>query len=301
MALEIRRLSDALIYEIINAAGLPRTQGLYRLFRPLFQGPSERLASICVELDHRFVDQGIAQASIWALNHWCDRVEAAGQASIPAHGPLLLVANHAGAYDTFVICSQLGRPDLKVISSDITFFKHLPHIAEHAIFLTNRTSDRMAAARAGIRHLEHGGALLVYGTGLVDPDPAVYPLAERHIERWSPSVNLFLRAVPEVKLVVTIVSGVVASRWANHPITWLRSIDWQKRRLAEFAQVISQLLRPGRLMLSPQVSFAAPVDVGTLRQESGGGELLAAVIARGKDLLADHCRQFGCQPLGSQA
>ncbi len=55
----------------------------------------------------------------------------------------------------------------------------------------------MAAARSGIRHLQNGGALLLFGTGLIDPDPAVYPGAEKEIENWSPSIDLFLRHVPE--------------------------------------------------------------------------------------------------------
>jgi hypothetical protein len=228
-------------------------------------------------------------------------VTADGQASIPQTGPLLLVANHAGAYDSFVICSKLGRADFKAISSDIKFFQYLPNVAAHAIFLTGRTGDRMAAARAGIRHLQAGGALLVFGTGLIDPDPAVYPDAEKHIERWSASVDLFLRTVPATKLLLTIVSGVVSAKWARHPVTWLRSVDWQKRRIAEFGQVITQLLVPGSLMLEPNVSFSAPLSVETLRQESSGQELLPAVIARGKVLLAEHCRRFDCQPLGSKA
>jgi hypothetical protein len=298
---EIQRLSDTLIYEIINAAGLPKTRGLYRLFRPLFHKPTQRMASIGVELDQRIAEQDVAQATGWALTNWCSRVGAEGRAAVPQSGPLLLVANHAGAYDTFVICSQLGRPDFKVISSDIQFFKYLPNVAEHAIFLTGRTQDRMAAARAGIRHLQNGGALLVYGTGLIDPDPAVYPNAEKHIERWSSSVDLFLRTVPATRLLVTIVSGVVSQRWARHPVTWLRSIDWQKRRIAEFGQVITQLFAPGKMMLTPNVSFAPPVDVETLRREAAGRELLPAVIARGKSLLAEHCRRFECLPLGSQA
>jgi len=288
MDAEIKTQSDALIFEIINAVGLPKTGRMYRLFRPFFLKPAERMATIGVTLDRKIAEQGVAKATDQALTNWCRDVQARGKEHVPAEGPLLIVSNHAGAYDVFVICSQLERKDFKVISSDITFFKNLPHVLDHAIFLSDEIQDRMTATRAGIRHLQKGGSLLIFGTGLVDPDPAVYPDAEKHIERWSPSIDLFLRTALETKLLVTIVSGVLSARWAHHPITRLRRIDWQQRRLAEFSQVLQQLFFPGSLYLSPRISFAAPVSVETLRAESNSRQVLPAVIARGKALLAEH-------------
>lgn len=146
----------------------------------------------------------------------------------------------------------------------------------------------MTAARAGIRHLKQGGALLIYGTGLIDPDPEVYPDAEAWIGKWLPSIDLFLRAAPETQVVFAITSGVVARKWTKHPITWLKRIDWQKRRLAEFSQVLQQLFFPGSLYLNPHLSFSKPVGLEVLRKEAAGDHILSAAIARGKALLADH-------------
>ncbi len=142
--------------------------------------------------------------------------------------------------------------------------------------------------RQSIRHLQDGGALLLFGTGLVDPDPAVYQGAEKEIENWSASIDLFLRQVPELNVVISIVSGIVSARWAHHPITWLKRIPWQKRRLAEFGQVLEQLFIPGKLYVIPRVSFSSPAAVPDLRLESESHNLLPAVISRGKALLADH-------------
>lgn len=289
---EIQLLSDTLISEIINAVGLPKTRGMHSLFGRLFRKPAMRLATIGATADQRIATDGFPQAAAWMLTNWCSRVTARGIETIPAIGPLLVVSNHAGSYDTFVIASKLGREDLKLIASDVPFLKSLPHASEHIIFLSDQTRDRMTAARAGIRHLQDGGALLIYGTGLVDPDPEVYPNAEEHIDNWSSSVDLFLRTVPEAILIPAIVSGVLSSRWGHHPITWLRRIDWQKRRIAEFAQVIQQLFLPGKLFLTPHISFGRPVSVEELRRESSGKQLLPAVIARGKRVLVEHCQAF---------
>ena len=208
---------------------------------------------------------------------------------MPQTGPLLVISNHAGAYDSVVIAARLGRNDLKFIGSEVAFLKHLPSTSEHFLFVSEDDAyNRMAAARSGIRHLQGGGALLLFGTGLIDPDPAVYPVAEKEIENWSSSIDLFLRQAPEANVVVTIVSGILSPRWARHPVTWLKRIDWQKRRLAEFGQVLQQLFLPGRLYVSPRLSFAPPVSVAKLRRESGTNLVLPAVIARGKALLAEH-------------
>lgn len=291
--MDVQTLSDSLVKEIVNAAGLPQNRALRSIFRRLFRPAVERMASIGLTLDREIAAGGAPYGTGRALSNWCREVRGRGRERVPASGPLLVVANHCGSYDTFVICSELGRKDFKAISSDIAFFKHLPHVAAHAIFLSDRTADRMTAARAGLRHLQADGTLLVFGTGLIDPDPAVYPHAKKHIENWSPSIDLFLRRVPETQVLVTICSGVVSPKWARHPVTWLRRVDWQKRRIAEFGQVLQQLFFPGSLYLTPCISFAEPVGAAELRRQAQGGRLLPAVIARGKDLLAEHVEAFG--------
>lgn len=285
----IQCLSDTLIDEIINAVGLPKTARTQRIFNLLFHKAAGRLAEIGVTFDRLIASDGFPSACAWALTNWCHDITARGSESVPQTGPLLVISNHAGAYDSVVIAARLGRNDLKFIGSDVAFLKHLPNTSEHFLFVSEDDAyNRMTAVRSGIRHLQGGGALLLFGTGLIDPDPAVYPGAEKEIENWSSSIDLFLRKVPEANVVVAIVSGIVSPRWARHPVTWLKRIAWQKRRLAEFGQVLQQLFFPGRLYVSPRLSFAPPVPVAKLRRESGTNRVLPAVIAGGKALLAEH-------------
>lgn len=286
---DVQILSKTLIKEIINAVGLPNTGSMQRIFGRLFHKATGRLAAIGITFDRLILSDGFTNACKWALTNWCRDITVRGMETVPQEGPLLVVSNHAGAYDSVIVASLLGRDDLKFIASDVAFLKNLPNTDQHFFYVSEDNDHaRMAAARAGIRHLKSGGALLLFGTGLIDPDPAVYPNAEKDIESWSPSIDLFLRQVPDGNLVVTIVSGIVSPKWAHHPITWLKQIDWQKRRLAEFGQVIQQLFLPGQLYVSPRVSFAPPVTVEILRCESASDRLLPAVILRGKTLLADH-------------
>ena len=287
---DIRSLSESLIDEIVNAVGLPKTPAAHWTFGLFFRRVAERLSAIGVIADRMIATDGFPAAAGWMMSHWVKNVTRRGAETIPAAGPLLVVSNHCGAYDSLVIPSQLGRADIKIISSDVPFLKNLPNACDHLIFLSDNPQQRMAAARAGIRHLQAGRTLLLFGTGLIDPDPAVYPNAEKEIDNWSPSIDLFLRQAPGTNVLATIVSGIISPKWAHHPITRLRRIDWQKRRLAEFGQVIQQLFFPGQLYVSPQVSFAPPVAAETLRGESDSGRLLPAVVARGKFLLAEHIK-----------
>jgi hypothetical protein len=206
---EIDGLSDSLIDEILNAAGFPKTAFFRGIFKGLFHKATERLARIGLTTDRLLAQSGFGSAAQWMYSNFCKEVTIRGEADIPSEGPLLVVSNHSGTYDSLVLASRIGREDLKVIASNIQFFKRLPHIAEHLIFLSDKIGDRVAATRAGIRQLQQGGAFLIFGTGRIDPDPEVFPQAESFIDRWSPSIDLFLRSVPQARVVVAIVSGVL--------------------------------------------------------------------------------------------
>ncbi len=285
---EIHALSQYLIDEIIMAFGLKKTTGTHRLFDFILNRVTIRLSTICVMTDRKIVTDGFPAAVGWMAGHWVREVTTRGAGFVPAKGPLLVVSNHVGAYDILVVPSQINRRDVKIITSDTPFFKSLLNASRHMIYASDDPGERMVAARQGISHLQEGGALLLFGTGLIDPDPAVYPHAENDIGSWSPSIDLFLRQVPQAKVVVSILSGIVMPRWAHSPLTWLRRVDWQKRRIAEYGQVIEQLLFPRKPDISPSMTIAPPVSVEELRRECGSDRLLPAVIARGKSLLAEH-------------
>jgi hypothetical protein len=285
---EIHALSQYLIDEIIMAFGLKKTAGTRWVFDYLLHRVTTRLSTICILTDRKITTDGFPAATGWMASHWVREVSTRGASSVPADGPLLVVSNHVGAYDILVVPSQINRQDVRIIASDTPFFKSLPNASRHMIYASNNPGERMAAARQGMAHLQAGGALLLFGTGLIDPDPAIYPQAEAEIGNWSASIDLFLRRVPQARVVVCIISGIVLPRWAHSPLTWLRRVDWQKRRISEYGQVISQLLSPARPNISPSMTIAPPVAVEELRRESLSESLLPAVIARGKTLLAEH-------------
>jgi hypothetical protein len=89
-------------------------------------------------------------------------------------------------------------------------------------------------------------------------------------------------------VLVSIVSGVLSTKWAHSPITWLRKEALARRRLAGGAQIIQQLLFPGRLWISPSVSFATPITTADLGGEDSSSGILRPLIERARTLLAEH-------------
>jgi hypothetical protein len=289
MESEIKVLSRSLVVEISGSVGYRNSPLAQKLVWTFFRPVTDRLARIGLKFDLDLVQYGFSSAMGNALDSFINKVTARGQEHIPTTGPLLVLSNHPGTYDSLIISSMLCRDDLCIISGDIPFLKNLPQASKHFFFISEKDPNvRMVAARQAIRHLQAGGAVLLYGFGHIDPDPAVYDDAPSIIEQWSPSFDLFMKVVPEAKVILTITSHVVSSQWRHSLLYRLRKNPVERRRLVEFGQVMTQLLFPATFRQSPYISFATPVSSSTLRMESDSSQLLPAAIARGKILLKDH-------------
>jgi hypothetical protein len=134
----------------------------------------------------------------------------------------------------------------------------LPHLSRHAIFSppVKNTFGRMGAVRNAIQHLKDGGALLIFPRGGIEPDPAFMPNSDAEFDKWSRSLDIFLQRVPQTRVLVTIVSGVVAADSMQHPITWFRKTRPDRQRLAFIYQMIRQILSGKELFgLTPRVTF----------------------------------------------
>jgi hypothetical protein len=288
MDAEMTALSRSLVVELAGSIGLRNSPLANRIIWPLFRPVTDRLARVGLTFDRNVLQFGISKAMKLTLEDFASTVTARGTGEFPFEGPLLVVSNHPGTYDSLIVSSQLQRDDLRIISGDIPFLKNLPHAHKHFFCISDDQNVRMVATRKAIRHLKDSGAVLIYGFGSIDPDPAVYDDALPCIDQWSPSIDLFLKVVPEARLLLSIVSHVVSPKWRNSLLYRLRPDPLDRRRLVEFGQVMSQLLFPHRLMLAPFISFARPVGVDELRGESGSERVLPVIIQRAKALLAEH-------------
>ena len=283
-------LSRLLIDEILIAGGLPRTRFYRGLGWLLFHRITDQFAVLAEHFDMLVGKKGLPGASRWLLTHFCNPALVHGIGNVPNKGPLLVASNHPGAYDGLILFALLDRPDILWISTEIKIFRLLKNTREHILFSSRVDStDRFLVMRNAIHHLRRGGTLVYFAQGARDPDPAVFPGAERALENWLDTFSAFFRTVPGLRVLPAVVSGVISPRWAHHPITWIRRSERWKHIVSEFAQVISQLVHPGRLLVSPAVSFGKSFDESEIQAEIGTRDLRTAVIAREKSLLYEHC------------
>ncbi len=281
-------LSDTLIYELTKALSLSQERGLGKAVRPLFEKATQRFAKLGVGLDRVVAEQGVAAGARWVLPHFVKDFAACGVENIPADGPLVIASNHPAACDSLVISAHVERPDYKIIIGDIPFFEHLPHVSQHAIYAPDpgNLHGRMEVVRQSIRHLEDGGALLLFARGSIEADPAFMPEADAEFGLWSRSLEIFLRRVPRTRVLVTIVSGVLARAAYRHPFTWFRRQRPDRQRLAFMYQMMRQILAGREIFgLTPRVSFG---DLIGLSESCTPECALNEITASAQRLLQSH-------------
>lgn len=285
-------LRERIIDEIFLAFKLPAKGWLRRWFGPLFRLPTQRFAEHFAAADDAIAEGGMPAGCRVVVERFGIGLDVRGADAIPECGALLIVSNHPGVYDSVSIGAQIWRSDLKIIVFETPFYHAMQHADKQFIYVTPGKDTRMLAIRQAIEHLQNGGALLQFGSGLIEPDPALYADTEETLKDWSPSIEIMLRKVPETRLVLTAVSGVLLRRFARSPLTQLVRGGINQRRVAEFTQVITQLISPKRVRVETKISFAPPVGLEALEAESGGGRLMGAILQRERRLLREHRESF---------
>ncbi|MCI0549342.1 MAG: 1-acyl-sn-glycerol-3-phosphate acyltransferase [Anaerolineae bacterium] len=285
---EAKILTDTLIYELTKAMALPQTANVKRMIQFMFGRAAKHFATLGMELDCVVAEQGIAAGARWVLPRFVKDHSACGIKNIPMQGPLVIAANHPGSYDSLVISAHVTRPDYKIIIGDIPFFEHLPHVSEHAIYAPNDRdiAGRMQVVRQAIRHLKNDGALLIFARGGIEADPAFMPNADGEFNQWSRSLEIFLRSIPHLQVLITLVSGVISEIAMRHPITWFRKKRPDRQRLAFMYQMIRQMLSGREIFgLSPHVTFG---DLISSTDTNSREHVLQSIAQSARKLLPAH-------------
>jgi hypothetical protein len=284
----VKTIQSAITDEVFYALGLARRGTLRRAFGWLFALPTRRFARIMAAVAAAVADSGPPAGCQVMLDALDLRTQIYGVDNVPRTGPVIILANHPGAYDSMAIGAAIPRTDLNIIAAKTRLYQVLPHIHPHMHYASQDRVESMTVIRQAIRHLQNGGALIQFGSGLIEPDPALFPLDDDVFDRWSPSIEIFMRKVPQAQVVSTIASNVLLKRFAHHPLTHLRRKPMDRRRLAEFMQVIQQLLAPKSIAAQPCISFGPPFSSLTLAAEGAGHRLMPAILEHVKTQLALH-------------
>lgn len=233
---------DALIQinlaDIFESVGLTRLRRGRGLLTALVRPAAVRFAREVITFDSRVAAAGLPAGAEWLLRRFLRRLEVAGRAHLPAHGPLLVLANHPGMVDTVALFVGLGRPDLRIVALERPFLKALPHVSRQLIFVPEAEAGRMTVVRQVAAALRAGQAVLTFPAGEIEPDPAVLPGAVQSLETWSESFAVFARLAPETQILPAIVSGVLSPAAQRNPLTRLRRTRQGRERMAAMFQVM---------------------------------------------------------------
>ncbi|MES0340057.1 MAG: 1-acyl-sn-glycerol-3-phosphate acyltransferase, partial [Anaerolineales bacterium] len=254
-----------------------------------------RFAEVISGLDESVARFGFPEASRQLLPRFIKNTETVGQEHIPHDGPVLIISNHPGTLDGLLIASRLHRSDLKIVVTAYPFYQALSKLKDNFIFTTNAWNDKVSAIRQSVRQLQDGGALLIFPRGILEPDPAVMAGAETTISEWSPSIELFLRKVPETRLVTTIVSGLIAPSSLRNPIVRLGRNPAERQTVAEIFQMIRHIYMPRSLRVSPKLTFDAPRSARELFEQFGKRGVMQEIVHSAQQLLSAHLQSFSPQ------
>jgi len=256
-----RDVEAYLAAEAMKALGTQSAGLSYRLIRLALKLPLRRLANMAVEFDRRVASDGFQEAARWVLPHFIRRIRVEGIENIPRQGPVVIASNHPGTFDSLAIIANLPRPDINVVLAANPFFRVFQHARQNFIYSTLDPHARMAVVRSAVRHLQQGGVLVIFATGKLDPDPAYFIEGARQaVERWSSSLAYLLRKVPETRLVPVAAGNFVARSCLDSPVTWIHRTSTERQKLAEFIQVIQQLLFGLRFGNIPRLSFGPAIS-----------------------------------------
>jgi hypothetical protein len=290
--LKTNSLAHSLCDEVFKALGTSPNGLVSKLFRPLFWNPTYRFSEIASGFDQIVEKFDFKEGARWILPKFVKDIEVESAEQVPKQGPLLIAANHPGTYDALIIAASVPRRDLKIIAADNQFLNKLPATQSYLISIKRDRNTTIAMIRSALSHLKSGGALLIFPSGGIDPDPACMPGAEEEIRKWSRSLVIFLRKAPQTQLLLTIVSGVLSPTFVHHLFTHFRKERRDKQRISEIFQVIQQVIAPGQMLLTPKVAFSAPITDKELGIAGDFSKLQQEIVRRAQELLCFHSRSI---------
>jgi hypothetical protein len=279
-------LIQANIQDFLSAFGLENLRYGRKLFEALCWLPARRFASRMADFDRRVGEAGLHQASLHTLEGYASRLEVVGQEHIPPSGPLLVLSNHPGMTDTLALFSSLTRPDLRVVASERPFLNALTNVSRQLIYVPDDAGKRMGVVRNVVSHLRRGGVALTFPAGQIEPDPACMPGAIDSLGSWSESIAVFARLVPETRILVAIVSGVIWPASLVHPLTRLGKGQKESERIAASLQILAHILRPSWRPLAVRVGFSPTMSAGELASGDPAA-LMEAVTRQARSLIGD--------------
>ena len=273
--------------DLVTLAG---AQNSWLMRNALQLGMSRQLrqfADNMAAFNSRLVTHGLAEAAVDICARYSGKVEAQGTDRIPDEGPLLLVSNHPGMFDTLAVYATLPRPDIRVIARPQPLLELLSSLAPNLLLLPDEGPGRSGSLREVLRVLREGTPLLIFPAGHLEPEPV---LIGRHgpgeqfptepFAPWSAGIGTMVRMAARqgipLRVVPTSIVGVLSTgtwRWFG-PL--IRSKPTLRRR--EDLVAVLQVAFPSIGPTTIRVTYGEPIDATTLAAEEPDAESITARV-----------------------
>jgi hypothetical protein len=274
VAPRLEALTEVNLGDLVAAFGWERRRLRAWMLRRLCLEPAREFARQMLAYDAAIGQRhGLPEASRLLLRErYVRALRVDGRDHCPASGPALFVANHPGLTDTLSLIAAIGREDLKIVAARRPFLELLTNVAAHIFFIDANLGRRVIAAHEIADHLRRGGAVLTFPAGGIEPDPDVDVGALGSVDRWSDSVRVIARMVPDARIVPVLVRGVVCGKSARHWLARRKRNPAERDKLGAALQLLAMVSR-GTRPTAVAVRFAAPIAAGVQEIETLHGEI----------------------------
>jgi 1-acyl-sn-glycerol-3-phosphate acyltransferase len=279
----IAELSADEMVASLNLASAPAA--LRAIIRSALSAVSRPLGRVLARFDARIDAFGLARAATMALTDLGARWTSEGT-SPPTRGPLLVVANHPGAYDALILLAALGRDDVAIVAADRTFLRALPALARHLLFVPEGPAapplERARGLRRALRQLDSGSALVHFGAGRIEPDPAFSVQGAPLLAPWSRGTGALVRGAASANgsVAVAIIEGVHSPRAKRFFLTRMA----ERRGVTTLALLLQVAVRRYR-NVDATVRFAPVIGASELAQSGDDLIITERVRDRARALL----------------
>ena len=271
------RIVSIALEEISATAGFTTPQRGARILRHFLQRPLRKFARVLAEVDARVGEGGLQPGLAWALPHFTQGHVVHHPERVPESGSVLVISNHPGGTETLALPASMPKRDIYLVTNPLPFLRALPNIQNFTVFVTE--GHPVDAIFKTARLLKAGKLVTLFPQGYLEPDPALLPGAELGFESWSSSVGLFLKTVPDLVVVPTIVSGVLHKDAYRHPLLKGFKTQFQRQKMANYLQVIAKLINRNWFPIRPVINFGKPFGLHDVTRDTQADPITISELA----------------------
>jgi 1-acyl-sn-glycerol-3-phosphate acyltransferase len=269
---QIRQFKEVCRRDLASLSGLQGSRIGRTLLQTVLSRQLRLFADNMATYNLELVTLGLAEASTSLCQRYGGRVVADGLQHVPRSGPLLLVSNHPGMFDTLGIYATVPRADIRALARPQPLLGLMSSLAPNLLMLPDEGAGRAGGLRQVLQLLKADGALLIYPAGHLEPEPMLlghHGLKDAPHEPlipWSNGVGtlvkLAVRQGIPLQVMPVALAGVLSTqtwRWFG-PLLKLRKTV----RGREDLTAVLQVAFPGWGPTTVRVSYGAPLDAAAL-------------------------------------